>query len=68
MKADEIRELRPEEIRQRIKDEKEQLSHLKFQHAIAELPNPMVLREKRRLIGRLSSVLTNMDAKNESNQ
>ncbi len=68
MKAEDIRELRPEEIRQRIRDEKEQLSHLKFQHAIAELPNPMVLREKRRLIGRLSSVLTSKDAENDSNQ
>lgn len=61
MKADEIRELRPDEIRQRIKDEKEQLSHLQFQHAIAELPNPMVLRQKRRLIGRLQTVLTSME-------
>lgn len=57
MKAKEIRELSTEEIAQRIKDEKEQLSHLTFQHAVAELPNPMVLRHKRRLIGRLTTII-----------
>ncbi len=65
MKAEEIRELRSEEIRTRIKDEKDQLSHLEFQHAIAELPNPMVLREKRRLIARLSTVLATKEAASE---
>ncbi|MCB0718043.1 MAG: 50S ribosomal protein L29 [Bacteroidetes bacterium] len=58
MKATEIREQTVEEIRKRIADEKEQLSHLQFQHAVAEIPNPMLIREKRRLIGRLNSVLT----------
>lgn len=62
MKPEEIREMRPDEIRQRIKDEKEQLSHLQFQHAIAELPNPMVLRQKRRLVARLNTVLANIES------
>jgi large subunit ribosomal protein L29 len=58
MTAKEIRELSSEEIAEHIRDEKEQLTHLRFQHAIADLQNPMVLREKRRLIGRLSSILS----------
>ena len=57
MKAKDIRELSAEEIEQRVHDEKQQLSHLEFQHAIAELPNPMVLRHKRRFIAQLSTVL-----------
>jgi large subunit ribosomal protein L29 len=57
MKANEVRELSSEEIAQRIKDEKDQLSLLKFQHAVAELPNPIVIRDKRRLIARLSGIL-----------
>ncbi len=57
MKAKEIRDFSADEIRQQIADEKEQLSHLKFQHAVAELPNPMVLQHKRRLIARLNSIL-----------
>lgn len=57
MKAKEIRELSVEEIQERIREEEEQLSHLTFQHAIAELPNPMLLREKRRLVARLRTLL-----------
>jgi large subunit ribosomal protein L29 len=57
MKANEVRELSSEEIAQRIKDEKDQLNQLKFQHAVAELPNPIVIRDKRRLIARLSGIL-----------
>ncbi len=57
MKAKEIRELSSEEIAEHIKDEEDQLSHLRFQHAIADLHNPMVLQEKRRLIARLRTIL-----------
>jgi len=57
MKAKEIRDLSNEEIAQRIKEEKEQLEHLEFQHAVAELPNPMLIREKRRLLARLTTIL-----------
>ncbi|GIV59277.1 MAG: 50S ribosomal protein L29 [Rhodothermaceae bacterium] len=57
MKAKEIRELSAEEIRARIKEEEDQLNQLSFQHAIAELPNPMLLRQKRRLIARLKTIL-----------
>jgi large subunit ribosomal protein L29 len=65
MKAQDIRELKPDEIRQRIKEEEEQLSQLRFQHAIAELPNPLVLRHKRRLIGRLNTVLTSINSESD---
>lgn len=57
MKAKEIRELSADEIEKRAVDEEEQLSHLEFQHAVAELPNPMIIRHKRRLIGRLKTIL-----------
>jgi large subunit ribosomal protein L29 len=58
MKANEVRELSSEEIAQRISDEKDQLSQLRFQHAVAELPNPILIRHKRRFIARLSGILT----------
>jgi len=57
MKAKEIRELSVDEITQHIKDEEEQLSHLTFQHAVADLQNPMILRHKRRFIARLQTLL-----------
>lgn len=57
MKANEIRELSTQELRQRVEEESEQLRQLSFQHAIAHIENPMVLREKRRLIARLKTIL-----------
>ena len=57
MKAKEIRDLSTEEIQTQITEEKEQLSHLQFQHAIADLQNPMILRDKRRFIARLETIL-----------
>jgi large subunit ribosomal protein L29 len=45
MKAKEIRDLKVQEIESRIQEETEQLDHLSFQHAIATLDNPMVLRK-----------------------
>ena len=57
MKAKEIRELRLEEIVQRITEEQDKLDQLKFQHAIADLQNPMQIKHSRRLIARLKSIL-----------
>lgn len=57
MKAKEIREMSEKEIRERIREEEEQFQHLRFQHSIASLPNPMLLRHKRREIARLTTLL-----------
>lgn len=57
MKPREIRNLSTEEIEKRIEEEEEQLEQLRFQHAVAHLENPMVLRNKRRLIARLKTIL-----------
>ena len=57
MKAKEIRDLSTEEIKSQIAEEKEQLHNLQFQHAIADLQNPMILRDKRRFIARLETIL-----------
>lgn len=56
LKAKEIRELGLEEIRQRIDEEEDQLRQLQFQHAIAHIENPMLLRQKRRLVARLKTI------------
>ena len=65
MKAKEIRELNVTEIQQRIADEKESLQHLNFQHAIADIQNPMQLRHSRRLIARLQTILSEKQANSE---
>ncbi len=57
MKASELRDLTADELRRRLDEEKNELSTLRFQHAVAPLQNPMVLREKRRDIARLQTTL-----------
>lgn len=57
MKANEIRDLNEAEIRQRIAEEQRDITDLKFRRAVTGLENPMVLREKRREIARLKTVL-----------
>ncbi|HMB91733.1 MAG TPA: 50S ribosomal protein L29 [Rhodothermales bacterium] len=57
MKAKEVRGLSTEEVVERIREEEEQLRQLTFQHAIAQLENPMILRDKRRFVARLKTIL-----------
>lgn len=57
MKAKEIRDLSVEEIEQRIREEEDMLNQMKFQHAIAQMENPLLIREKRRLVARLKTIL-----------
>ncbi len=65
MKAKEIRELSLTEIQQRIADEKEGLQHLNFQHAIADIQFPLLLRDSRRLVARLQTILKEKSATGE---
>ena len=66
MKAKEIRELTSAEIQQRILDEKKEVQQLRFQHAVAQLENPAVLRQKRREIARLRTILTERESAESS--
>ncbi len=61
MKAKEIRDMTVEEIRERIREETAQLDQLQFQHAIADVQNPIQMRHSRRLIARLKTILKQMD-------
>lgn len=66
MNAKEIRELNTEELVERIREEEEQLRHLNFQHAIAHLENPMILRKKRRFIARLKTIVREREMAEEA--
>ena len=57
MYAKEVRTLSTKEIVERIREEQEQLMELEFRHAIAQLENPMILRQKRRFVARLKTIL-----------
>jgi len=57
MKTTEIRELSVKEIEERIENEKNLIFRQKMNHAISPLENPMKIRETRRNIARLETIL-----------
>lgn len=57
MKYSAIKELSTAEIADRIKEEKLQLTKLKFSHAVSAIDSPAKIRESRKLIARLMTEL-----------
>ncbi|WP_162341788.1 MULTISPECIES: 50S ribosomal protein L29 [Cyclobacterium] len=57
MKNSEINALTESEITERITAEKENLTKLRFAHAISPIENPNRIRESRRLVARLNTFL-----------
>ncbi|MFQ5823437.1 MAG: 50S ribosomal protein L29 [bacterium] len=57
MKMQEIKELPKSEIELKLADAIEELYNLRFQHAMHQLDNPLRLREVRKDIARLKTVL-----------
>jgi len=57
MKPTEIRELKLSEILERIENEENFITKQKLNHAISPLDNPMKIRESRRNLARLKTIL-----------
>lgn len=57
MKNSEITALTESEIQSRITAERENLTKLRFAHAISPIENPNRIRESRRLVARLNTFL-----------
>jgi len=57
VKADKVREMTDDELRTREKELHEQLFKLRFQKAIGQLDNALKIRETRRDIARVKTVL-----------
>ncbi len=66
MKIYEIRELPDQELVKRIRDEEENLVHLKFQKATSQLESPVRIRTVRRDIARMKTVLHERELKKKS--
>lgn len=60
MKASEIRELNPEESQSKLRDLKEELFNLRFQHEIGQLENPQKMKQTKRDIARVKTILWEM--------
>ncbi|MCL2160120.1 MAG: 50S ribosomal protein L29 [Oscillospiraceae bacterium] len=67
MKASEIRELSKEEIEKKVKELKEELFNLRFQHAINQLDNPIRLKHVRKDIARSLTILRERELKATNN-
>lgn len=57
MKTSEIKELTVKEIEERIENEKNLIFRQKMNHAVSPLDNPMKIKETRRNIARLETIL-----------
>ncbi|MGN1113207.1 MAG: 50S ribosomal protein L29 [Acutalibacteraceae bacterium] len=64
MKAAEIRELSVDELELKVKELKEELFQLRFQHAINQLDNPMRLKAVKKDIARIKTVLRQRELEN----
>ena len=64
MKASEIRELSNAELNEKLTALKAELFNLRFQHAINQLENPMRMKEVKKDIARIKTVLRQLEKKN----
>ena len=61
MKAKEIREFKYEELETKLRDLKSEFFNLRFQHATGQLANPMQLKQIKRDIARVKTIMSEMD-------
>lgn len=61
MKAKEVRELSIDQLKQQLISKEEELFNLKIQLSTKQLENPMKIREARRNVARLKTILREKD-------
>jgi len=66
MKIYEIRQMKNEEINQRIKDEENNLLDLRFSHALKQLTNTAKLRLIRRDISKMRTILNERELEEQN--
>ena len=66
MKASEIREMNVDEMEQKLSDLKEELFNLNFQHEIGQLENPQRMKETRRDIARIKTIIREVEVINRT--
>ena len=62
MKSDKVREMSADELRTRERELQEQLFRLRFQKSLGQLDNALKIRETRRDIARVKTVLRQKQA------
>jgi large subunit ribosomal protein L29 len=61
MKASEFREMTKDELVQKLSDLKTEFFNLRFQLATGQLNNPMMIKQVKRDIARVKTILTEMN-------
>ena len=61
MKASEFREMTQDELVQKLNDLKTEFFNLRFQLATGQLNNPMMIKQVKRDIARVKTILTEMN-------
>ena len=64
MKTSEIKELTSKEIMERLQTEQENLVRMRKNHSVSPLDNPMKIRESRRNIARMKTILRSREINN----
>ena len=62
MKVNEIREMTSEDLDKKLKELKEELFNLRFQHAINQLDNPHKIVDVKRDIARVMTIINEKNA------
>jgi len=57
MKVGELRDMSPDELRARERELTDEIFHLRLRRATAQLTNPMKLRDSRRTLARVKTLL-----------
>ena len=65
MKNNELRELSNEELNQKIAESKEELFNLRFSQATGSLEKPSRIRELRKLVARMKTILRERELKKD---
>lgn len=68
MKASEIRELSREEVLRKTADLKEELFNLRFQHEVGQLENPQKMKQVKRDIARVKTIIRELELKDKREQ
>ncbi len=63
MKNNEIKDLALDELKEKLGSEKESVRKMKFAHQVSAIENPMKIRETRRMVARINSLLAQKEAK-----
>jgi large subunit ribosomal protein L29 len=66
MKASEIKDMSLDEMQRKIGDLKEELFNLRFQHEIGQLENPQKMKQTKKDIARINTIMREVGAKSKT--